>query len=424
MSNQDNKKKGSSEPQGNESRGFIKEEYAPPKKFAKGRKRVHNVGIVLFLAIMFGVIARASYFVSDSVLTDLAERNNRDVVDIRPSTDGNGIGDHGDSGQATIDKDLLANYDNMLQGIREAGEALSGGICTISACQKIKDDVFESESELSSTYAGVIVADNSLEYVIVTTYSRLVSTNPKYYKITFHNGITMDADLLDYDEELDLALLTVSHDKLDAETKKAISIIALGDSDKLSVGSLVIAIGAPNGITGSVDFGMVTSLGETHYIVDSSVTLIRTNMMGFADAEGILVNSEGKLVGFLTHAFDNTTQIQVAIAAADVQSRLNAMINRNKQIRFGVYLEDLSNVTLSGLQLENGILITDVVENSVAYENEFRKGDIILSVGDRQIYYASQFGMLVQSLEQGQQVEIAFYRNGKKMTKTITAKEG
>lgn len=411
--------------QANENFGFIKQEVGQKKWGSKQKKRAGMFVTVFLLAVMFGVIASISYKASDYVLTNILEENKRVEVDFPTQTvPGTPIGNGGDGATTQVDPAALEEYSSILLGVQQVADTLSPAIVTVTAVRKELDAIFGETAPVASEHTGIILADNQLEYLILVNYSQLYADRVDSLSVTFRNGLVADAELLEANEELDLAVIRASHKNYGAEELEQIRVISVGDSSGLSAGAVVIAVGSPTGKHLSVDVGMVSSTGEIGYITDSSVSLISTNMFGYEDGFGVLVNAKGEMVGVLTRCFAGERQMQQAYSINELKPLLQYMINGKQPNAFGAVFQELSQVVLTELSLDNGLLITEVRSDSPAYESEFRRGDIITRIGEHDIYFASQFFTVLNNYLPGQEIDITFYRNGKKTVKTMEIQAG
>lgn len=411
--------------QANENFGFIKQEVGQKKWGSKQKKRAGIFFTVFLLAVMFGVIASISYKASDYVLTNILEENKRVEVDFPTQTvPGTPVGSGGDSAGTQVDPSVLEDYSTLMLGVQQVADALAPGIVTVTAVRQELDAIFGEASPVATEHTGIILADNQLEYLILVRYSELYAGRVDSLSVTFCNGLTADAELLEANEELDLAVVRASHKNCSAEELEQIRVISVGDSSGLSAGAVVIAVGSPTGKHLSVDVGMVSSVGEIGYITDSSVSLISTNMFGYEDGFGVLVNAKGEMVGVLTRCFAGERQMQQAYSINELKPLLQYMINGKQPNVFGAVFQELSQAVLTELSLDNGLLITEVRSGSPAYGNEFRRGDIITRIGDHDIFFASQFFTVLNNYLPGQEIEITFYRNGRKMVRTVEIQAG
>ena len=411
--------------QANENFGFIKQEFEEKKWNSRQKKRLLIILGVFLLAILFGIIASISYKATDYILTNIMEDNQREDVKFPNQTvPGTAVGDNGDGGNTTVDPTILEQYSQLLQGIWQMADELAPGIVTITAVKEDYDAIFEEATEVSTNLTGIILADNQLEYLILVNYTDLLAAEAEILYATFCNAAVSKAEVLAVNEELDLAVVRASHKDFTEEQMQGIRVIAVGDSSKLSPGALVVAVGSPTGRHLSVDAGMVSSVGETVYITDSSVSLIATNMYGYEKGFGILVNSSGEMVGILTRKFAGDQEILQAYSVNELNPILQYMVNGKQPNYFGVLFEELPAAVLEEASIENGILITEVKEDSPAYRQGFRRGDLITKVGENDIYFASQFFTVLNNYLVDQEVRVTFYRNGREMSKSIVIQQG
>ncbi len=411
--------------QANENFGFIKQEFEEKKWNSRQKKRLLIILGVFLLAILFGIIASISYKATDYILTNIMEDNQREDVKFPNQTvPGTAVGDNGDGDNTTVDPTILEQYSQLLQGIWQMADELAPGIVTITAVKEDYDAIFEEATEVSTNLTGIILADNQLEYLILVNYTDLLAAEAEILYATFCNAAVSKAEVLAVNEELDLAVVRASHKDFTEEQMQGIRVIAVGDSSKLSPGALVVAVGSPTGRHLSVDAGMVSSVGETVYITDSSVSLIATNMYGYEKGFGILVNSSGEMVGILTRKFVGDQEILQAYSVNELNLILQYMVNGKQPNYFGVLFEELPAAVLEEASIENGILITEVKEDSPAYRQGFRRGDLITKVGENDIYFASQFFTVLNNYLVDQEVRVTFYRNGREMSKSIVIQQG
>ncbi len=411
--------------QANENFGFIKQEFEEKKWNSRQKKRLLIILGVFLLAILFGIIASISYKATDYILTNIMEDNQREDVKFPNQTvPGTAVGDSGDGDNTTVDPTILEQYSQLLQGIWQMADELAPGIVTITAVKEDYDAIFEEATEVSTNLTGIILADNQLEYLILVNYTDLLAAEAEILYATFCNAAVSKAEVLAVNEELDLAVVRASHKDFTEAQMQGIRVIAVGDSSKLSPGALVVAVGSPTGRHLSVDAGMVSSVGETVYITDSSVSLIATNMYGYEKGFGILVNSSGEMVGVLTRKFAGDQEILQAYSVNELNPILQYMVNGKQPNYFGVLFEELPAAVLEEASIENGILITEVKEDSPAYRQGFRRGDLITKVGENDIYFASQFFTVLNNYLVDQEVRVTFYRNGREMSKSIVIQQG
>ncbi len=406
-----------------ENFGFIKQEVSGGKWSRTQKKRLGRVMTVVLLAIMFGIIASVAYRASDYVLTHFLEDNKRNPVDLRPSLPlGTQIGDSTPDGNVTVDPTVLEQYDLLMKGIRQVAQDLAPGVVTVTTIRRDYDSIFDEEVPIATEHTGIILADNDVEFLVLVNASDLYRNRVDSISVTFYNGAVESGEVTALNKELDLAIVRVPHKNHSEDERKEIRVISVGDSSALSAGSAVIAIGSPTGKNLSVDTGIISSMNDVCYITDTSVSLMYTSMFGYEDSFGILVNMKGEMVGVITNKFADGHKMLQAYSINELQPLLGYMMNDRSPNEFGVIFRDLSKPELDELKMENGIMITEVLPDSVAYQCGFRRGDIITQIEEHEIYFASQFFTVLNHYVAGQKVEVIFYRNGKKIAKPVSLK--
>ena len=88
-------------------------------------------------------------------------------------------------------------------------------------------------------------------------------------------------------------------------------------------------------------------------------------------------------------------------------------------LSFGAMLTDMDSATRKKLGIKNGILLTEVFEGTAADEAGFRKGDILVSFEDNDLYFVSQFNMLLRQSEDEESVSIVYRRGNQEMKATL-----
>ena len=154
-------------------------------------------------------------------------------------------------------------------------------------------------SEAQSSGSGIIVNENEEELLIVTNYH--VVQDADTLKVQFINDTVADAQVKGADSNMDLAVIAVKLENLDAETKDAICLAKLGDSDSLKVGEPAIAIGNALGYGQSVTTGVISALDRQIEISEDGSTtgkLIQTDAaINPGNSGGALLNVKGEVIG-------------------------------------------------------------------------------------------------------------------------------
>ena len=266
--------------------------------------------------------------------------------------------------------------------------------------------------------------------------------------VTFSDGTTTTAEVVGTDVQSDLAVIKVD------PTGLTLHPVSLGDSQAVKVGDLVIAIGNPYGLAGSMTQGIVSALSRS-LTVDSSnpfssstytiPDIIQTDAaVNPGNSGGVLVNTSGEVIG-VTSAIQSTTNANAGIAFAipsHIVERIVPVLikdGRYKHPSLG-----LSGITLTanyatemGLDANtHGVLITDITPGGAADLAGLREttqqytrynrgviifGDVITAIDGNPVRtYEDLISYIFNKTEVGQKVELTILRDGKEMTVTAT----
>ncbi|MBR6020020.1 MAG: serine protease [Lachnospiraceae bacterium] len=391
-----------------DSYGFINEEQTPQNRSIKRRKILTMILTVAFGAVLFGVISSAVFkFTSDLLNGDDKTPVTVGTSDMTPRpTQGE---------DPVIDPSAFKALESLYDGVRATASSLRPCIAEIAAVNYVTDPVFGSKTADSRVFLGVVFGDNRAEYLILTRNDSLDGSYEDL-QVTFNRGGTGAARIVRRSEEINLAVLAVSYKDMSDYDRQGISPVSIGDSADCDLGTALVAVGFVNGRSRSANVGFITSEKETVYIRDNSLELMETNMPLYDNAFGVTLSADGKVVGIITEAFGESSCLR-AITINSIRNMLYDMLNDNKTVQFGAMLADINSAARKKLGIKGGIQITEVFDGTPADAAGFRKGDILLKLGDDDLYFVSTFNALLRKCEAGDTVTIE-YRRGEQVFKT------
>ena len=399
-----------------ENYGFIKEERVPQRKWQKRMKVLRMIGLVIGFGVLFGAIARCSYGISDYVIQHFINKQEREPVELRPTP--TMIVQPGNPTGPVIDEKAFSEYEAIIKSVNNAAAALNPSLVTVGYMKKIVDPVFSDITESVHEVSGVVVADNGVEYLIYTSYSKMRATDYDQIYVTFSGGKKERAYVYAMSPDADTVLLSVDYKDFRNYEKEAVRVVKFGHSSEMEPGSAVIAVGFPNGRTSSVDMGMIVSRAQKVYVRDNSLEILETNMYGGRGESGVLINSKGEVVGFITEMFGVGGNCIEAIAFDKIETLIWYLVNKTSYPVFGAVFRDLNDDVLKQLSVQNGIIIEEVIADTTASAQLFRKGDIITEIGGTPITSVEEFFSLYTTYRKGADLKMTFYRNGKKYEKS------
>ncbi len=229
-----------------------------------------------------------------------------------------------------------------------------------------------------------------------------------------------DAKVLGTDPKTDLAVL-----KLEGDFGK-LTPLEMGDSRRLRLGDVVLAIGNPFGLGQTVTMGIVSATSRAGMGIVDYEDFIQTDAaINPGNSGGAMVNMEGKLVGINTAILSRTGGYQgigFAIPTSMVEPVLDSIVEHGKVVRgwlgVGIQSVDENLKEALGLKSAKGVLISSVEPGSPAEKAGLRRGDVVVSFAGKPVDSLPRFRNRVAASPPGSNQKIRVVRDGaeKKLT--------
>lgn len=274
--------------------------------------------------------------------------------------------------------------------------------------------------DAASSGSGIIVAENDDELLIVS--NNHVVEGATTLEVTFIDGSTAEARIKGLDSDMDLAVISVSLDNLSDETKNAITIAALGDSDNLKLGEPVIAIGNALGYGQSVTNGIVSALNREIELDDGSKgTFIQTNAaINPGNSGGALLNINGEVIGINSNKIGGTVvegmgyAIPISSASpiiADLMERQTRDRVADDEVGYmGITMQEITDQIIQMYNMPQGVFVYDVAEDSAAEAAGIKKGDIIVKFDGQRITSSTDLKNALQYFRAGETATVTVKR--------------
>lgn len=276
--------------------------------------------------------------------------------------------------------------------------------------------------------SGIIVAESDEELLIVSNYH--VVANAKQLDVSFIDGSQAVAQIKGTDSDMDLAVLAIPLASLSQETREAIAIATLGDSDTLEMGEPVVAIGNALGYGQSVTNGIVSALNREITLEDGSTgTFIQTNAaINPGNSGGALLNVKGEVIGINSNKIGGSVvegmgyAIPISAAKpiiADLMLKQTRNIVEDDQKGYmGITLQTITDQFSQMYKMPQGIYVTGVEEGSPAHQAGLLAGDIIVEFDGEKIASYEDLQEVLQYYAAGTTAKITVKRpqNGEYQT--------
>ena len=282
------------------------------------------------------------------------------------------------------------------------------------------------QQESTSCGSGIIIGKNDSELLIVT--NNHVVEGAETLTVSFANETSVEASIKGTDSSKDLAVVAVPLDSIDDDTMNAISIITLGDSDKLQVGEPVIAIGNALGYGQSVTTGIVSALDRNLDMEGFDSKLIQTDAaINPGNSGGALLNANGELIGINT-AKVNANAVEgmgYAIPISDATSVIENLMNRETRMKvdeseqgfLGIEGYDVTSEKAEMYSIPTGVFVRSVEDGSAADKAGITAECIITKFDGITIDSMSTLQSQMQYFKAGDKVEVVIEAPNKSGTK-------
>lgn len=277
--------------------------------------------------------------------------------------------------------------------------------------------------ENTVTGSGFIISENG--YVITNQH---VITGAKEVIITLWNGEEYYAGIVGADEKTDVALLKMQTGGDDIPT------LPLADSDDIRVGDVVIAIGNPWGLSGSMTMGIISATGRTDRTIEETAILknyIQSDVaINQGNSGGPLLNLKGEVIAVNSALITSgggwdgvSFSIPINVVKRIIENIADDGIVQRGYLGVTFKALDKDLAEYYDLDMNEGAIVVEIIEESPADKGGIEPGDVILEYNGEKIVSLDQLVNLVLATPIGEKVPVIVLRDGKEKKVYITIEE-
>jgi Do/DeqQ family serine protease len=261
----------------------------------------------------------------------------------------------------------------------------------------------------TSLGSGVII--NEQGYILTNHH---VIAGADTIQVTLRDGRNAEAKLIGSDPDTDVAVLKIDLPRLPA--------ITLGQSDKMRIGDVVLAIGNPFGFGQTVTMGIVSATGRSQLGINTFENFIQTDAaINPGNSGGALVDAAGNLIGINTAIFSKTGSsvgIGFAIPTSLAREVMDQIVRHGRPLRgwLGFEAHALTPELREAFKLKKdleGVIIAGMVRNGPAHKAGLQAEDVILSINGRKTRDAREVLMAIAQHKPGETIALDILRAGK-----------
>ena len=282
--------------------------------------------------------------------------------------------------------------------------------------ESVTNSLFLRQFVTEGAGSGVIISEDG--YIVTNNH---VIQDARAITVALHDGTTYEAQLIATDSKMDIGVI-----KIEA------SGLTPADSDSLSVGEPVVAVGNPLGqLGGTVTDGIVSALDREIILNNERRNLLQTNAaINPGNSGGGLFNADGELVGIVVakSSGEDVEGLGFAIPINDAKPIIEDLIAQGYvggRVSLGVTALDLTSPQLAAQYgyKTPGVYVQSVVENSSAAAGGLQPGDCFVSINGTAIEAISDVTTILNDSSVGDQLEVTVKRDGKIVELSITLQE-
>ncbi len=242
-------------------------------------------------------------------------------------------------------------------------------------------------------------------------------------KVQLADKRTFKAKVVGADRKTDVAVL-----EMKGTFPGNLPTVQLGDSDILEDGNLVMAIGAPFGLTQTVTTGIISAEGRSDVGIADYEDFLQTDApINPGNSGGPLINMRGEVIGMnsaIATSIGQYSGVGFAIPVNMIKSMLPTLLKGEQITRgmLGVSIQDVTRELAEQFHLpgNRGAIISQVNKGSPAEKAGMKAGDVVVRFNGRAVTAAAQLRNLVAATTPGSDANIVVVRNGNEKTLKVT----
>ncbi|MBR1854912.1 MAG: trypsin-like peptidase domain-containing protein [Lachnospiraceae bacterium] len=422
------------------------------------RKLIRRTMITAAMAVIFGSIACVTFLVLEPVLNKWLYPEEKpapivfpeDVEEMAPeemlSDSSTEVAQEGEISSLDpeqmrqIMSNIVLNRDNYKQMYSDLSyfvRELNHSMVTVTGMSS-DIDWFNDVEERRNQSSGVVIANNGKSLLVLADYAPLKRAQSLSLTFTYLDGTTggtvsVPATFQDHDPMTDLAIFSVELSDVPEEilgTENGIQVAPLGTSNLRNiVGTPVIALGSPMGSSGSVGYGMISSVSVQNQKADANYKFLQTDIYGSQNAGGILFNMQGQVIGIISNQKpgNDMKNMVTAIGISEIKKSIEKMSNSEKIAYLGINGTDVTEEAHASLGVPYGAYVRDIEMNSPSMRAGIQQGDVLVNFGESILHNYNDYVTALLQAEAGSAVDLKIMRpamgNYKEMTVRVTLGE-
>ncbi len=363
------------------------------------------------LGLIFGLAACLGFYALRPWVEDRFSSNPRTITIPEEEEEETQEGEEGQT-EETSPVLTVDDYEQLNQSLVTVANTVNRSMVEISVQVSQPEEQDQTLVDEDSV-AGVIFEDNGVELLVAarsltvpeggSLRGRLMDGN--YYSVSVKKQ----------DANLGIAVYAIAKNTLSEGAWNQIQTVALGSSGGVSKGDIVIAVGSPFGYYGGMGFGVISSTRETARRADGEYSLLCTDIGGSTSGTGILVNTEGQIIGMIDQErfySDGESGPVVAYGISDLKEALEFLSNGQSVPYVGIQGVTVTEELTASQGIPAGVYVQEVSADSPAMAAGIQSGDVITEVDGTAVTTLSGYNSVLMQQEEGDEIRVEGQRQG------------
>lgn len=387
---------------------FVKERFKD--ELPSGKRLFHKSLKLAGCGVIFGVAASLAFYALQPFLenqfgespTEISIPRDEDVEE----------GEEEQEEQEQIPAILtIDNYKELNQTLLPIANETGKSIVEVRGM--LEGDLWSTVSyDERNSVTGIYIADNGQEALILTYSSVLLDAVE--LQVTFADNQVYIATPKVQDGNTGLAVIAIAKTNIRESTWNQIEPATLGNSNIVSKGDAIIALGKPHGFAGSMSYGIISASKNHIEKVDGIYGILNTDMAASSVGTGVLVNLNGEIVGLIDQriAGGDSMGLVTAYAVSDLKTQINNLLNGKGVPYSGILGVDITETIAEKEGLPDGVYVREVIPDSPAMVAGVKTGDIIVGVEGTDVSTIANYQRQLMEFQVGESMKMEGKRRG------------
>lgn len=400
---------------------FIKEQIRPQKKkyiIQFTRKILESV----ISAIIFGSVAGVVFWNVNNGLGSSQDTQDKGISSVeypalvqgKQANTAAPANNNSTDTQAENNDDLtiLEEHNMASKRLSEVGDKFAASLVSI-VNKKNKAVWPDEEKNGTGVVCGMVLKETARYYYVLASGDL---TGLEVIDVEFEDGETVKAAYISSDSNTGLSVFCIEKRDVSEKRRNKIVIPEFGSTVSIPTGSNIIITGAPNGVMYSVMTGNIIKTSIEMPVTDNIISLFATDVLYTNNANGIVLNTKGRVIGFVTHSFEKATGSNNIgfIGISSVLGIINSMVKGEDIPYFGISGHNVDKNTAAAHNISEGIYLTSVYSGSPAYSGGIRVADVITQIDGEDAKSLSALHNILKNHNTGDRISVTVSRKSGK----------